>query len=113
LCREITRARARNMCEDIQPVCGCWGTDTAHVLSKKTWPSVRYDPANLLYLCREDHDYYRSARLVGPSPMRELYIELRGRDAWKSLVAKASQKARPIAETVKELRTMAAQMGIK
>lgn len=111
LCSRITIATARNnMCAN----CFCRPTDAAHVLNKKVWPSVRYYLPNLLPLCRDHHDRLKSARLVGPSPMRDLLIQVRGRECWAAIVTRAGEtRKQDMEEVVRMLRAEAEKLGIQ
>ncbi len=85
----IIRKRAGRQCEvpavGMLPRCPSTGTDAAHFLAKGRYPHVRYDLDNGVCLCRSHHNAFHDATLDGPSPMRTLMIQLRGRPAWDRL----------------------------
>jgi len=112
------RREAERLCSRITlrfGVCvNCSGpaTDAMHVLSKAAFPSVRYLTLNLLPGCRACHEDLRSARLAGPSIMREIFVYVHSENWWYALIAAASKRRPPMSVILKDLMAEAKAKGV-
>lgn len=98
----IVRAR-HNRCEDCSRHASVYPLQCAHVFIRKH-QSVRWSFENALALCDECHKLRKSAHPVKPSKMQDLYVAIRGYQAWDRLVEAVSKDAKFRPELVDELR---------
>lgn len=86
--------------------CGAHGSrvqlDAAHCLPKSVYPSVRYDPANLLPLCREDHDYFTPR----PVEWRVWFVQRIGVEQYEALLKRAARPMPPLPEVISGLEAL-------
>ncbi len=92
--------------------CGMAATDAAHVLNKKAHPAVRFELLGLLAMCRLHHGICGDAKVVKPSALREMFIAIRGREAWDILLTLAARAKTWRPEIASALRATAEALGI-
>jgi hypothetical protein len=115
LASRICRHLAGGRCEFRDPGmrrCVMAATDAAHTLNKKVHPAARFELLGLLAMCRLHHDMAGDAKVVKPSALREMFIALRGREAWEVLLRLAARAKTFSPETVADLRATASALGI-
>lgn len=97
-------------------VAGCCvpASDACHILPKSIWPSIRYELLNLFPMCRAHHQEYGSATVKADlTKMRELFLSIRGEEAWEKLVELSRRYCPFNSDLYMQICLMAREYGLK